>query len=907
RLGRRLDKGGSLWWFEVEIRIRLSAGDNCEVIRLCNLALENPLIDSDRAVVHWLRAVAFERLEDEERLIADLYQVTKLSPGHAEASAKLHGALAIRIQRRQVARRLKEGLQATEVEPANPRAWLELARAQSAAEETHASKKSYVKARDLDESLLTLSDWATLAQACIWGGDYDLAEICLEKTKAMGTELPELAKLLERERNSSEDFSGGMGEYPYVDEYGEEDAGEPAPPAAPPKTLTAEEWQQTLDRWASEMAKVREAHSPLSETFYPLQEQAFEWANRLDAIQTRAEFEAFVPPLQEHLSAHTEWRESQDKNEARYNRLSEEINTWFAWSSELERAGHAHEWIGPTKEITESLWELENPARVCKSEDLPGQMEATRLQFDRLDAFAKGSAELIREHSGLTNEEALSKSSELMSIGEPTPELFAILGLANYRLGQIEQALVPLHQSLAFPGAHGLEAEVRDALAQLQQRGQALIPTAAMLRESGDLQAANALAGRAADLACLDAQSHAEEARCLEISTIRLHALRCARLASNMEPESRAMGIAHMQLALRDRELSEAREVADRLVASNPRDPELLLKRAPILAMCGEREKAHQDLRFYNVLHNKSGRASLGHAFNERLQRTGFRLYRIGNDTRTWADKEAYDFAEKLFWFPGGDPKSDEAKAHIANVHSIMAGRAGIVILKEEPEGLTAQQKLEWPSIAFYLRGEILHAQGDQERAGWQFEKALKDAHLPIEVAYMIHKRTGLPIGLRSFQRHHPLRVPQVYKDAQFAIKIAKPGQTVLLSGSSHSTNMDLKRSIRIQGVGSTETRVYYSFSSNDSSNLWSPQPSKKSNSSISHGWVELAHLGLEVQTYTDGLEPEKASQFAHHLEAGGLLVEDCRFRGKTRFQIHPGARSLFLDCDFDQEIDSFL
>lgn len=536
RLGRRLDTGGSVWWFEVEARERLQQRESAAVIRLCSEALDLPLQDPDRARMFELRASAYSQTEDRTRAIGDLWQVVQLAPDNEMAQARLHELLAARLQARQERQVLRNAANRTVRLPDEARSWIRLAEVQLAQDGNSAAVRSYETAVRLNTEALTAGDWATYGQLCLSRDDPDTAfdafssAVELDPTRDYSEQL-DTALSMQRAWLGADIGDVGYGGYDEEPDL--------------TGTVPIAELGPKLETWTAALSVLKKRYELSEEAFSKLSSAIYKFTEGLEGQADLSKFQETGDRLQDEFTA---WL-------AEFEALALEIDALFAVLKGQRNRCRADSPTEEKSELCERLMQL-----LEDNYDLEG-LTAIDLRVDITDSFNKRSAaiiaeqiaqeaetlraresiELLSQRAELSAAEVVARAGQLLATGTASPELLAAFGIACVDSGDAHKALVPLHLSLATPEQHELHEEVLARLANLQANALEELAIARSLFDSDDFQAALTFAERAADLDPTNADCHVVEAACqhaLDEVEDEQSAIRFANLVAPWLPEA---------------------------------------------------------------------------------------------------------------------------------------------------------------------------------------------------------------------------------------------------------------------------------------------------------------------------------------------------------------------------------
>lgn len=910
RMARRNDRGGSLWWFEVEARARQAAFDHAAAVRVLTEALENPLVDADRAVLHELRAESLGWLNDPERRLADLIQAARLDPSRPELEARMHAALAERLERRRIEREVEESQALLARFPEDHATQLRWAHALIEDEQL---EEGYLQIEVLmgeAPELLSLADLlgcAAYQERNGWpGAAVRPLEIAVERFGGEGLE-----QRLEELRALAEDDMGSLGYVGYLgyDEGNDEGTGAGADPT-PLAVLSDAELRGAIAEWKAAIARLDEGTEDYFDAYFAGDAVLRELRDELAACATPEEVEGLAARADELAASQDAWAALHAAVQADVARLEAGLRSWASWAYELAeddpRRDVADEVIAAWEAYTGlSSFEVVDPLKA-----LSGLVDARLAELAAAEARDQAIAGLIRGRSELAPEVAMGRAEALLASGPATPDLLAALGLARLDLNDRSRALAPLHLSLAAAGdgSMTLKAEVREGLLNLAEEAAPLAAAARRALNAGQAAQAVSLAARAVDLAPTRADLYDLEATCLAAGgerSKRLEALAARRLATYLQPfdhVSSEVLHAHVSLARDLRALSEAREVADLLVACSPRDPGALLLRAPLLAMQGLVEEAAADRKFAYELGGRE-RLALREPWESSLEgRTPFRRMQH----LTWEADDAAEVGNRLPWYPDG-LRGGAATAAISElVLEALRGERSVESLLTAPEALSETARRQWPGVACYLAGEVVRAVGDE---GWYeaskpwYRRSIKDPETPTSVACLASERLNEPLLIARPDSIRPLMVPRDVAKLNDALAIARRGQTIVLAPGNYTLSTDLTRSVRLVGAGAGRTtlRISAPWANNPARDLFvAPELAYGTRMpkgiNATGGWVELEDLTLETWVREEGLN--EGERRRHVARSGGLSLTRCELAGATSLAVEPGASLALFDTD---------
>lgn len=509
RLGRRLDTGGSIWWFEVEAGERLERGEFAAVIRLCSEALDTPLLDADRARMFELRAAALAEIGDSTRAIGDLWQAVQLDQGSETARARLHELLATRLQARQERQVLRSATARTTRAPDEAESWIRLSYVQLAQDDASAAIRSFETAVSLDTNALTAGDWGTYGGMCLDHGEPGTAFEAFSWAVELDPTLDYSEQLDTALAMQAAWLGVDLSDVGYDGEDEEPDL---------KGTVPIAELEPRLETWSKELDSLRARHETSDALYWDLYVETRTFIESLEEQDDLSRFQEISDQLQAEFAV---WF-------AKFEVITFELDALFQELFGQRSRCWASSPIGEEAELCDRLAALYE-----ENSDLEGLTEAD-LGASIVTALAERSAAIIseqlaREAAAIREEEArklltqraelpaaevVARAAELLAAGTNSPELLAAFGIACVDSGDVHKALVPLHLSLATPERYELYEEVLARLAHLKTKAIEDLTVARNLFDSDEFQAALTFAERAADLDPTNADCHVIEAAC---------------------------------------------------------------------------------------------------------------------------------------------------------------------------------------------------------------------------------------------------------------------------------------------------------------------------------------------------------------------------------------------------------
>ncbi|MEZ5977573.1 MAG: hypothetical protein R3F34_05075 [Planctomycetota bacterium] len=874
RYGRRRDRGGSLWWFEVEARSAMEAGEHAAAVRICTDALRNPLRDEDRAVLHVLRAGAFEQLRELDQAFTDLAAAASFDPARPELEERLHAVLATRLETRRIARdrRAAEALLAGR--PDDPHARLRLARVLAEAGELDGAIESYEYASFGAPEALAPSDWLSAARCAEASEAAGLAVTFLRGAKEQFEQLDVAEWIARLERRVDEQTLTDIGYLGYLG-Y-DEDPDPTDEPTGPPEALEPSELERRVAQHEATIDALFEREGTLLDGYWAGTNELDELEARLAGTSDRATIAAersAAAAIADRLDAW--WKDFAEFGERRAS-VESFVDAWLPWLQSLDES-HA------LAEIAERVASLRNGLYALPDFAIDDPRERARSAVDTRIAQLEAQERWEREASQLAAAtdlpaaERAGRARVLLESGRATPDLLAVLGLALLELGDTDRALAPLHLSLASirPGVRA--DEVRARLDELRGEAETLASAARSALDAGRPDQARPLADRAISLAPLDGHYRALEADCLAALLELDAALVARRIATGLDTARRGdedvTGLrAHVDLALRARRLSEALEVADLLLDIAPRDPDVLELRAEVLALCDRIDEARQ-LR-------RQAWERLG--YDAELTTTEEWPKWLGAEShfakREWRDGDAGRAGSMLPW----RPEADLSAAVSTRLLAALRGHLSAAELATPIDGMTARDRAEWRGVSAFMAGELSLLAGNADAAAVAYRRALRDDATPILVARLAASRIGAGAGRDGGLWHLPLLVPFDRPDLDGAQDRARYGRTILLGPGQYAIEEPLKNGVRIVGAGPDVTTLVL-----------------RSDRVVTDVGASVELADLEVQRYGGaGDADELAAKGRLVVERGSLRLERCALDGTCGFQVASGAALEIVDSD---------
>lgn len=901
---KRRDAGGSLWWFEIEIRARRAAGEPAAVARLCTQALTFPLTPGDQAVLLDLRAEAYAALGDDERAFGDTLRAANLTPDAPARAARAADLIAERLEARRTARALREAREWLAFEPESAEAALAVARAAAGDGQRAEAIEHFMHVLVTAPAALPPADALHAAQLADQIGEAAVVLRFLDVVQAEGTtaELDGWRATLEAQLADAEagdEFGyGGMG-------YGGLGYGEWDEDAEPPRAWTTTSLAELADRAEAALVVVDIDSDTAIEESWALEAELAAFEAQLQGLDSAA--------IQAQQPAQTALIERIRPVQARNDQYAvaaaelNDLGDWMPWIQvQVEDPDTAH--FAAAQRIAEAYWTWYDlplftpPELLARAEAMLTDALASAQARDAWEADLDA---LLSTSGTATPVDNLQRAQALLATGTARPELLLLSGLAQLELGQRFRALPRLHLGLAqvFASAAAgepssaplehLRASVATALADLRSDAETNAQAARLALDSDLIEAARGFAERAADLAPYDATCHALEGEVLLRSGDAQAALRAYRIASNLSPNDERIAAAHGVAALEARAFTEALDVAERRVNASPRDPSALLQRALARALLGHADRSLEDRMFAYEMSGREQYDQTIHAWTRWAEGRSFLV-------NTASLPGAVALRNDMPWVPSAGRKSPVAEAIAEHVFGVFDGQREVAEIGRLNVELAGADARAWPGVAAFYRGEIERFRGVSDQASRHFAAAIADPHTPTLIANLAAMRLDGSVHATFRPGALPIHVPKDVAELEDALRLAQPGQTIVLDGGTYSLKQHLTKSVRIvgAGVGATTLQVTAPYRDNPGLDLFIAPKTPTG----AAGWVELADLSL-YQFWGTEVELGEGESRRVHLRAGTLALDGVRLQQGTALAVAQGATLTATECDWSSAL----
>ncbi len=891
--GRRIDRGGSSWWFEVEARARLVAGDHAAVVRLCTEALVNPLEAVDQAVILELRARAYTELGQPGLALGDRMRSLQWNPEQPILTSEVHAEWSARIRNRFIQRTVRDAEQFLDFMPDEASAHLAMARAQCLDGDFSNACNSFHTANVKSADALRLSDWLTYFDAAEREEDFHLQAEALHGAHRLAPDAGYAATALEMEELAAEMQSGNMGYGGGYDGYGEDESESEPGPTEPPSVLTDEELREDVLAWGARIDHVEAVMWDHLEGLRPLDTRAEDLddvASDVTTVESLASLEPEVRALQAELAV---WFQAHTELVIEMRALEDELLPWSEWAvvhvnmeeslrdAIFHHSNRVHSF--PSLEV----WDPREPlaATIARHEGRLVNAAAWQVAHDTL----------IAQRGTLAAHDVQARAGALLSSGQPTADLLATFAIAAIASGNEHEGVPALHLALASEPSAPFAEELHTTLLGLSARADELMRASEVALSEDRPHVALGFAERATDLQPHGAGFHHQEAICWERIEPSMLGLDAARMATSIEPANVTYLRSHLRHAAGRRHLSECVEVMNLMVNLDPRNPEYLEERIQYLMLCDDIERARSDSMFAYELRGGSYSGRPSSRWPDCLATNGC----LGVDLNdSWSNSKPLDVINSMPAWPAGDRFSKTTKDVAAGLLAALNGEATLDSIREPVVGLTDLEQAEWQAVSKFLAGEVATCLDHETDAKIYYEAALRDRNLPLGIARCAAKRLGRSLRIGPPQQHEVIRVPADVATLDEAVRIGRNGQTIFLAKGSHRLDRPLERSIRIVGEGADETLVTLfpepkNYRADGQIHLM-PGPRNGSPG----GWLEFVDLSLgqygryKRLTHADGPDDSLV------VLRGGVTLERCELRDGTRLLVNPGTTLTVRDSD---------